>query len=1002
VNIVSHASTDWSRIAELVDEGLALVPAARAPWLDALARSEPGVASAVRRLIEARQVETDTLATAPSPAAPARGHRPGDRVGPYLLLERLGSGGMGEVWLARRDDGALRRDVALKLPLLDPKRRDVAMRFARERDILARLEHPNIARLYDAGVSQGQPFLAMERVQGLFITDYADAHQLDVAARLELFLQVLAAVQYAHANLVLHRDLKPSNILVTDEGQVRLLDFGVATLLDPEGPAPDTPLTQASGRALTPAYASPEQIIGSPLSTASDVYSLGVVLFELLTGGRPYHLDGGTPAELASAILATEPLRPSAAVAEGAAAARSTTPARLQRRLSGDLDSILLRTLSKQPAARYTTPGALAEELRRSLEGVPLQARAPSRIYRLERFVFRHRWVVLGSVAVAGALVASTTVAVVQARRAAAQEQVARAEARSAGAVRDFLIDILSAADPARPGKRPPRETTIQEAVDAAAARIGVALDDQPREKVSVLVTLAGIYSSLDMADRSLALLEQALAVAEKSEKVPNAEQAAVLVEMANAAMFAGRFEQARTWLDRVDPIFAALGDSTSEQYAQALKIRGNLVRRGNAPDLKAGAALLERAVAIFRERYPDSDGRLGALFYLAQTLRAANAPARAEAVADEAVAVAQRRTQVGYELPNAFSLRAVIRDSNGKLAEAESDFVAAQEGYERTTGPTHFLTLQNEGLRGMTLLELGGRRDEALKHVEASAEALARGRPGSNTHAQAVERLGTAYLRVGRFQRAIPVLEEARRLWGQRGETMYRVGPTLALAEARAEMGEDAAARSLLDEALGVLQGSPRVAILAEGDVHLVRGLLAADRGDAAEALTALAQALTVSGWETRADVTRRVLADAGRARLAAAAGRVPEALSASDRLLELARSPSVAQLPRVRALGLEARGVSLCHAARAGEGEPMLAQAVTLLASVMDEGSPPVARAQLGHAGCLLEEGRRSEAAALVDDARRALQTAGAAGTPVQPLLRAMQERLGTTVAR
>ena len=1001
MSIVSPASRDWSRIAELVDEGLALVPAARAAWLDALARSAPALASAVRRLIEVRVAETDTLATAPSPGV-SPGHRAGDRVGPYLLIELLGSGGMGEVWLARRDDGALRREVALKLPLLDPRRRDVAMRFARERDILARLEHPNIARLYDAGVAQGQPFLAMERVQGQHITAYADAQRLDLEGRLEIFLQVLAAVQYAHGNLVLHRDLKPSNILVTDEGQVRLLDFGVATLLEPEGPAQDTPLTRASGRALTPAYASPEQILGTPLSTASDVYSLGVVLFELLTGDRPYRLEGGSPAELASAILAAQPRRPSESVSEAAAAARGTTSARLRRRLAGDLESVLLRALAKPAAARYPSVGALAEDLRRSLDRTPLQARSGSRVYRLERFVARHRWGVLGSLAVAAALVASTTFAVVQARRASAERRLAEAETRSARAVRDFLTEVLSAADPASPRKKPPRETTVQEAVDAAASRIGSALDDQPREKVSVLLTLAGIYSSLDMADRSIALLQQALAVAEKSEPVPNPEQAEVLVHLANAAMFAGRFDEAKTWMDRVDPVFTALEDQSSESFAQGLKIRGNLVRRGNTPDLRAGAELLERSTALFRERYPESDGRLGALFYLAQTLRASSAPLRAEAIADEAVAVATRRSRVGYELPNAYSLRAVVRDGNGKLAEADADFGEAQAGYLRTTGPSHFLTFQNEGLRGTTLLEMGGRREEALRHLEASADALSRGRRGSNTHAQAVERLGLAYLRVGRFERAVPVLEESRVLWAQRGETVYRVAPTLALAEARAALGQDAASRPLLDEALRVLQGSPRTALLPEGDVHLVRGLIAVDRGETAEAHTALAQALTLSGWETRGDLTRRVLAGAGRARLALASGQVDEALAASDRLIELVRTPPLVQLPRVRATALEARGASLCRAGRAAEGEPMLAEAVTLLSSVMDPDSAPVARVQLGHASCLHDRGRRAEATALLEDARRALQAAGPAGAALQPTARAIQERLGAAAAR
>jgi eukaryotic-like serine/threonine-protein kinase len=1001
VNLVGSASRDWGRIAELVDEGLGLVPAARAAWLDALARSEPAVASAVRRLLEARVAETDTLANPQQPGS-LLAHRAGERIGPYLLVELLGSGGMGEVWLARRDDGALRRDVALKLPLRDPRRRDVALRFARERDILASLEHPNIARLYDAGVANGQPYLAMERVQGQHITGYADAFGLDVEARLELFVQVLAAVQYAHTNLVLHRDLKPSNILVTDEGQVRLLDFGVATLLEPEGPAADTPLTRASGRALTPGYASPEQILGSPLSTASDVYSLGVVLFELLTGSRPYQLDGGSPAELASAILSTQPGRPSESVNESTAPARGTTAAKLHRRLAGDLDDILLRALAKPPAARYPSASAFADDIRRSLDRVPLEARSDSRLYRLERFFSRHRWVVLGSAAVACALVVSTTFAISQARRARQEKQLAQEETRKARAVRDFLTEVLSVADPATPGKKPPRETTIQEAVDAAASRIGSALGDQPREKVSVLTTLAGIYSSLDMPDRSLALFQQALEVAEKSQPVPNAEQAEVLIQLANAAMFAGRFDEARSWLDKAEPVFAALGDQTSESFAQSLKIRGNLVRRGNAADLRAGAALLERATALFREKYPDGDGRLGALFFLAQTLRASNAPVRAETVADEAVTVAVNRNEGGFERPNAYSLRAVIRDSNGKLAEADADFAVAQEGYLRTTGPNHFLTLQNEGLRGMTQLEMGGRREEALANVQASADALARGRKGSNTHAQAVERLGVALLRVGRPERAIPVLEESRALWAKRNETVYRVAPTLALAEARAALGEEAAARALLDEALSVIQGSLRTALQPEGDVHLVKGLIAAEHAETAEAHTALAQALTQSGWESRSDLTRRVLADAGRTRMALAAGQVAEALVASDRLLELIKAPVLAQLPRVRAIALEARGASLCRAGRAEEGEPMLAEALPLLARVMDPDSVPVARLQLAHAGCLLERGRKADAAARVDEARRALQGAGPAGAVLQASLRGLQEKLGQTATR
>ena len=234
------------------------------------------------------------------------------------------------------------------------------------------------------------------------------------------------------------------------------------------------------------------------------------------------------------------------------------------------------------------------------------------------------------------------------------------------------------------------------------------ALDDEPRAKVSVLVTLSGVYSSLDLSDRSLALLSRRWRWRGRSSRRPTRPRRKCWSSWRTRRCSPASSIEARAWVDRAEPVFAALGDTTSEHYAQALKIRGNLVRRGNNPDLRAGVTLLERSTALFRERYPESDGRLGALFYLAQTLRASNVPGRAEAIADEAVALAMHRVHMGFERPNAFSLRAAIRDSNGKLAEANADFVEAETGYLRTTGATHFLTLQNDGLRGMTLLEMG------------------------------------------------------------------------------------------------------------------------------------------------------------------------------------------------------------------------------------------------------------------------------------------------------
>ncbi|MGZ6080565.1 MAG: serine/threonine-protein kinase, partial [Myxococcaceae bacterium] len=273
----------WNALSRLLDEAFDLEPDARGPWLEQLAVLRPDVAPALCQLLAAHATgeTTDVLSRLPALShtvggAPQHpGLAKGDRVGPYVLLRVIGGGGMADVWLARRDDGAFDREVALKLPLVSSLRRDLAIRFARERDILARLEHPNIARLYDAGVSaDGLPYLAMEYVDGLPLTTWCDERRLGLAERLQLFAQVLAAVQFAHANLIIHRDLKPSNILVTGDGHVSLLDFGIAKLLAAEDRAPQTELSRWAGRALTPDYASPEQIKGEPLTIASDVYSL--------------------------------------------------------------------------------------------------------------------------------------------------------------------------------------------------------------------------------------------------------------------------------------------------------------------------------------------------------------------------------------------------------------------------------------------------------------------------------------------------------------------------------------------------------------------------------------------------------------------------------------------------------------------------------------------------------------------------------------------------------
>jgi len=388
-------------MSRLLDEALPLGAAARRAWLESLLPEYQDLASALRKALlpedsnsaDLKVLETlPKLAFADAASGPAaNGPRPGAHVGPYELIRLLGAGGMAQVWLARRADGAFKRDVALKLPTLTHLRTDLEQRFARERDILASLEHPHIARFYDAGIDpDGLPYVAMEYVQGNPLTDWCDAHRLGISARLELLMQVLGGVQYAHEKHVIHRDLKPSNILVTESGQVRLLDFGVAKLLETQE-AEQTPLTSIYGRALTPDYASPELLQGNPVDARSDIYSLGVVLYEMLAGVRPYQLKrAASMGMLEQAIATVDVKKPSTQSAQGASAGRGITPESLTRQLRGDLDAITLKALAREPAQRYPSAATLALDIRRYIEGKPIEALPARFTDRLRKFVRRN------------------------------------------------------------------------------------------------------------------------------------------------------------------------------------------------------------------------------------------------------------------------------------------------------------------------------------------------------------------------------------------------------------------------------------------------------------------------------------------------------------------------------------------------------------------------------------------------------------------------------------
>jgi len=422
-------------LSRLLDQVLDLDEAGRRRWLEELPPEHAGLEAALREaLLPEAGSACPVLETIPKIGSGADATllassrlQPGARVGPYQLLRLLGAGGMAEVWLAQRADGAFTREVALKMPLLARLRRDLVQRFTHECDILAGLEHVNIARLYDAGLSaEGLPYIAMEFVPGEPITSWCDAHRLGIRERIKLFLQVLDAVRYAHARQVVHRDIKPSNVLVTESGQVRLLDFGVAKLLAHDQDA--TQLTQLFGRALTPDYASPESLRGESTDAGCDIYSLGVMFYEILAGCRPYRLKVGVPRpELEQHTLPPHVARPSMHLADNAAEARATTRRQLAHRLAGDLDAIVMKALAHSPKDRYATAGALADDLQRYLNGEPVEARPDTVAYRAGKFLLRHRTAAVASAAMVVA--AAAGVAAVASRWPAPTRQIAAASA---------------------------------------------------------------------------------------------------------------------------------------------------------------------------------------------------------------------------------------------------------------------------------------------------------------------------------------------------------------------------------------------------------------------------------------------------------------------------------------------------------------------------------------------------------------------------------------------
>ncbi len=508
--------THWRVVGPLLDDLLDADSSERVARLAEIRRTDPGLATDLEVLL-AREAAIDREAFLEGSALQEEATLSGKVIGSYTVDHLLGQGGMGSVWLAHRSDGRFEGQAALKFLNLALVGRGGAERFRREGQVLAKLVHPGIARLIDAGIAHGgQPYLMLEYVDGAPIDRWCDRHALDLEARVRLFLEVLRAVEYAHSNLILHRDLKPANILVTREGRVKLLDFGIAKLLDDRTQnAQPTELTQLAGRAFTPEYAAPEQIRGEDVTTATDVYALGVLLYRLLSGEHPTALPTVGPADQLRAVIENVPARLSVAAArtmqrslQDHQARTVTLPARALR---GDLDNIAAKALRKSPRERYTTVAALADDLNRYLNNEPVTARADSRSYRIAKFVQRHRLGVGAASATLLALIAGvigTTWQAIEARRErdAAIFQAERALAK--GNLVNLMLGAIGDAD---------RPLTQREILERSVALIEKQFMHDPRIAVDLLLPIAGQYLSLGDTAREYAVMQRAGVIATAS-----------------------------------------------------------------------------------------------------------------------------------------------------------------------------------------------------------------------------------------------------------------------------------------------------------------------------------------------------------------------------------------------------------------------------------------------------------------------------------------------------
>jgi len=694
------ADQRWARLEELFSQAVELPQSQRAAFV---ARETTEDAALRQELLELLECDTGeatgplTNALGAAIDATVRDRRKafvGQVIGNYKLVSVLGQGGTGTVYLGERADRQYSAQVAVKIVDSATVHGDLGMRFRAERQILASLNHANISRLLDAGETpDGQPYLVMEYVHGEPVDRYCDSRQLDLRGRLELFLEICGAVQYAHQNLIVHRDLKPANILVTPEGSPKLLDFGIAKLLDAGDAAAVLALTRMNDRLLTPEYASPEQILGRTVTTASDVYALGVVLYELLTGLRPYTVPASaSQLELERSICVTDPLRPSSMIKRAAdhppedrpvdvraiAAARDATLEKLHKRLQGDLDAIVLRALRKEPQHRYSSIEQFAADVRRYLSREPVSARQGNWLYYSQRFVRRHAYSVAAGTLFMALIISFAVAMSVQTRRVAAERDRAELESERAEKVSDFMLTVFSAADPFT---HEGREITARELLERSGQQVREDLSQHPEVRARLLESIGRAYRRRGDTEKAISFLEDAVHIRKQMTDNDSAAIVAAMAELAVALRQAGDVESSDKTLR--DALQRARSDGLERTpgYAKLLVNRGRLEL--DASNLPAARRYFEESLNLYREVLGPRDMEvavvlleLSRLYQWSEDLQSAERAAR-DAVAIFGATVAPLhpdRVLAKARLGEVLYLQGRINDASSLFADSLKD----------------------------------------------------------------------------------------------------------------------------------------------------------------------------------------------------------------------------------------------------------------------------------------------------------------------------------------